>query len=116
MSSAYTAARLMSGGSLITNLLTVNEQSETINKETTLEFSFEKRYLGPLLNPALGFGQALISLKFDNFLYYLVMPFVGSALALIFYEYVYVRSQEYLNEDDDVTDNNSGGDLSLDSE
>ena len=44
------------------------------------------------------------------------MPFVGSALALIFYEYVYVRSQEYLNEDDDVTDNNSAGDLSLDSE
>ena len=44
------------------------------------------------------------------------MPFVGSALALIFYEYVYVKSQEYLNEDDDVTDNNSAGDLSLDSE
>ena len=72
--------------------------------------------MGPLLNPALGFGQCLISFKFDNFLYYLVMPFVGSALALIFYEYVYVRSQEYLNEDDDVTDNNSAGDLSLDSE
>jgi len=116
MSSAYTAARLMSGGGLITNLLSVNEVNTTIDKVKYTEYSFEKRYVGPLLNPALGFGQALASLKFDNFHIYLVMPFVGSALALIFYEYVYVKSQEYLNEDDDVTDNNSGGDLSLDSE
>ena len=27
---------------------------------------------------------------------YLVAPFIGSALALIFYEFVFVKSQEYL--------------------
>jgi hypothetical protein len=42
-----------------------------------------------------------------------MMPFVGSALALVFYEFVFVRSQEYLNDDEG---SNSGGDLSLDSE
>jgi hypothetical protein len=33
MSSAYTAARLMSGGSLITNLLSVDEENVKINDE-----------------------------------------------------------------------------------
>jgi hypothetical protein len=41
------------------------------------------------------------------------MPFMGSALALVFYEFIFVRSQEYLNDDDS---SKSGGDLSLDSE
>jgi hypothetical protein len=39
-------------------------------------------------------------------LQYFVAPFGGSALALIFYEFVFVKSQEYLadGEDDDETD------------
>ena len=28
------------------------------------------------------------------------MPLLGSAAALVFYEFVFVRSQEYLNDDD----------------
>ena len=35
------------------------------------------------------------------------MPFGGSALALFFYEFVFVKSQEYLNADEDDDDNNS---------
>lgn len=37
---------------------------------------------------------------------YLLAPFGGSAIALIFYEFVFVKSQEYLEEgeDDDETD------------
>jgi hypothetical protein len=39
------------------------------------------------------------------------MPFAGSVAALIFYEMVFVKSQEYLEEDDKSSDN-----LSMDSE
>jgi len=58
---------------------------------------------GPLLNPALAFGQMIISMQFSHVLQYLAAPFGGSALALIFYEFVFVKSQEYLadGEDDD---------------
>ena len=51
---------------------------------------------GPLLNPALAFGQAISTFDLSNW-QYLVMPFVGSALALVFYEFIFVKSQEYLN-------------------
>lgn len=39
---------------------------------------------------------------------YVVAPFGGSALALIFYEFVFVKSQEYLadGEDDDSNEDN----------
>ena len=39
-----------------------------------------------------------------------MMPFFGSVAALVFYEFVFVKSQEYLNDDD--SDNSEGG-LSL---
>lgn len=32
------------------------------------------------------------------------MPFGGSAIALIFYEMIFVKTQEYLNDDDDSTE------------
>jgi len=59
---------------------------------------------GPLLNPALGLGQMLISWQFTNILQYLVAPFGGSALALVFYEFVFVKSQEYLEEGEEESD------------
>jgi len=43
------------------------------------------------------------------------MPFGGAALALIFYEYVFVRSQEYLAGDSEDGDNDSQENLELDS-
>lgn len=35
-----------------------------------------------------------------NTLQYILCPFAGSVLALIFYEFIYVKTQELLNEDD----------------
>jgi hypothetical protein len=42
------------------------------------------------------------------------MPFGGSAIALFFYEMIFVKTQEYLNDDDDdstedkqITDDNN---------
>ena len=48
--------------------------------------------------------------EFDYIYIYFLMPFVGSAAALVFYEYVFVRSQEYLNDESDAS---SDGGLSL---
>jgi hypothetical protein len=42
------------------------------------------------------------------------MPFLGSAAALVFYEFVFVKSQEYLN--DDESENASESGLSLGSD
>ena len=60
------------------------------------------KYTGPLLNPALAFGQMFLSFEFGFFIQYLLVPFGGAALALVFYELIFVRSQEYLNADDDT--------------
>lgn len=64
--------------------------------------------VGPLLNPALALGQCLPSLDFNYPIQYILMPFVGSALALIFYDQVFVRSQEFMMEDDDEEDEGLG--------
>lgn len=39
------------------------------------------------------------SFDFTYIIQYFIMPIVGSALALIFYEFVFVKTQEYLNDD-----------------
>jgi hypothetical protein len=86
MSSAYVSARLMSGGTLVTIRQTADGNV---------------KYIGPLLNPALSFGQMLISLQFKWIAHYFFIPFGGTVLALIFYEFVFVKSQEYLNADEE---------------
>jgi len=53
------------------------------------------------LNPALALGQMIISLDFNFLLQYFMMPFIGSIIALVFYELVFVKSQEYLNAEED---------------
>lgn len=53
---------------------------------------------GPCLNPAVAFGLSLMQMNF-SFPQYLVMPFVGCALSVIFYEFVFVKTQEYLADD-----------------
>jgi glycerol uptake facilitator-like aquaporin len=65
------------------------------------------REAGPLLNPAIGFGLLLTEFNFRfETLQYMFCPFAGSILALIFYEHVYVKTQELLNDDGD---NSSAG-------
>jgi len=85
ISSSYVAARLMAGGCLVTG----RRQHSLIYINT-----------GPLLNPALAFGQAISTFDLSNW-QYIAMPFVGSALALVFYEFIFVKSQEYLNGPED---------------
>lgn len=53
IASSYCAARLMAGGTLVTGLNTSSYQN-TDNCELKTHISY--RLLGPLLNPALGFG------------------------------------------------------------
>lgn len=96
ISSSYVSARLMSGGRLVTRLRTTKQS-----------------YCGPLLNPALAMGQMIVSFDFKYIWIYFLMPFGGAALALIFYEYIFVRSQEYLA--DDSEEGESQGNLELDS-
>lgn len=55
---------------------------------------------GPCLNPAVAFGMAVFSANF-NFPQYLLCPFLGALLALIFYEFVFVKTQEYLADDEE---------------
>ena len=95
MASAYIAARLMSGGCFVTS---INNAGKEI-------------YVGPLLNPALAFGQIIFSWNWSWWYIYPVMPFMGSIAALIFYEFIFVRSQEYLNDDDSDNSVKSEGSL-----
>lgn len=79
------------------------------------QFSFKTT--GPLLNPALYIGQALWSFDFSSIITYAACPFGGGVLALIFYEFVFVKSQEYLDVDNDSAENSDdskediGGDI-----
>jgi len=57
--------------------------------------------LGPCLNPAIAFGSMMLSLDFKWFLQYLIMPFLGALCSLVFYELVFVKTQDYLNEDEE---------------
>jgi len=63
---------------------------------------------GPLLNPALAFGQMLANWNFEYWLVYLVGPFGATGLALAFYELVFLRSLEYLHDMNDFDDDESG--------
>ena len=74
ISSSYIAAQLMGGGQWVT------------------------MRTGPCLNPATAFGLALMQFNF-KFPQYLFCPFLGMVGAIIFYEFVFVKTQEYLNED-----------------
>ena len=96
MASSYVAARLVCGGKLVTVLYYGSKNSQDASTRI-LDFPV---LLGPLLNPALALGQMIWS-GFDltYVIQYFLMPFVGSALALLFYEFVFVKTQEYLNED-----------------
>jgi glycerol uptake facilitator-like aquaporin len=53
---------------------------------------------GPVLNPAIALGTTLIMLvnqadKCGNFWLYVLLPFIGSVLAVLFHEFVFKKSQ-----------------------
>lgn len=89
LSASYIGSRLMAGGSLITGF----------RYPTTTKIYYLTS--GPLLNPALAFGQMLVHWEFSHWLVYLVGPLGASGLALVFYEFVFLRSIEYLNDIND---------------
>lgn len=74
ISGSFVAAQIVGGGPMVTE------------------------FYGPIMNPAIAFGVALFQGDF-SYPQYFLMPFVGSICALIFYEFVFVKTQEYLAED-----------------
>ena len=46
----------------------------------------------------------IMSGDFNYIIQYALMPFAGAALALVFYELVFVKSQEYLAADEEEDD------------
>lgn len=68
------------------------------------------------MNPALAFGQIVFSWSWNFWYIYPVMPFFGSAAALVFYEFVFVKSQEYLNDDSEDGSGSDGLSLASDTE
>lgn len=74
ISASYISAQLMAGGQYVT------------------------QRTGPCLNPATAFGLALFQGDF-NFFQYILMPFLGFVCSVIFYEFVFVKTQEYLQDD-----------------
>jgi hypothetical protein len=71
-------------------------------------FANYKDMTGPLLNPALAFGQMVLSAEFSFIYIYMLMPFVGTVIALIFYEFVFVKTQDYLGNSEEDGDSEEG--------
>ena len=93
MASSYVSSRLFSGGQQVT--IHYAAKNEVINGvQTRADGGIP---VGPLLNPALAFGQDLLSWYWAD-VQYLLAPFLGAAISLVFYEFVFVKSQEYLHE------------------
>jgi glycerol uptake facilitator-like aquaporin len=84
MSSAYISARLMAGGCFVTQITGYNMVGDVKVPEAF--------YFGPLLNPALAFGQIIFSWTWTWWYIYPLMPFFGSIAAVVFYEFVYIKS------------------------
>ena len=53
---------------------------------------------GPCLNPATAFGLGTFQANF-SFPQYFLCPFLGCLCSVLFYDYVFVKTQEYLAED-----------------
>lgn len=98
ISSAYISARLLGGGSNVT-VESGNEVIPTGNGEE-ITILTPGQASGPLLNPAVAFGQMVMMFNFQFIIEYLLAPFGGAGMALVFYELVFVKTQEYLAEDD----------------
>ena len=96
IASAYVSSRLIAGGSLVSGFRYYWGDSETLAGVIWMW-----NPTGPMLNPAFAFGQMLIYFDFTYILEYAIAPFGGAALALIFYEFIFVKTQEMLDDEDD---------------
>lgn len=64
---------------------------------------------GPLLNPAIAFGIIIMEGNISlSTIQYILCPFAGSIMALIFYEQIYVKTQELIDDDDSQSNSNEG--------
>lgn len=103
---AYVSSRLFAGGRMVTKIY-VPLPGDASFDPTDPQIADYKDLTGPLLNPGLAFGQELLSLDFAYIYIYMLMPFVGTVIALIFYEFVFVKTQDYLGgEEDEDADSN----------
>ena len=68
----------------------------------------------PLLNPFIALGYCIFS---GNWAYtnYLIFPWIGAIAALVFFELIFVRTLEYLEEDNEEFQDDDKG-LELDSD
>lgn len=120
IAAAFCSSRLLSGGTLVSGLQINSYNTNGVPKDAeTKEFTYPDDYCtnikyidgysfkttGPLLNPALYIGQALRSFDFSSIISYLGCPFIGGVLSLVFYEFVFVKSQEYLDVDNESAEN-----------
>ena len=57
----------------------------------------------PLLNPTVALGTMIWNASSGSFGYwqYIVMPLVGTVLAIVFYELIFVKTIEFLEDDED---------------
>ena len=89
--------------------LLCNEVDQII-KELDLSHEQEVIKSGPLLNPAIAFGIMIFEGNFSLLtIQYLLCPFAGSILALIFYEHIYVKTQEFLENGSEASKEDSIG-------
>mmetsp|Transcript_4702 Transcript_4702/g.8019 ORF Transcript_4702/g.8019 Transcript_4702/m.8019 type:complete len:185 (+) Transcript_4702:374-928(+) len=100
IASGYIAARLMSGGSMVTGLPENETLITQMSKDGTQFSNVEVRQFrrtGSLLNPALGLGLQTISLHFEFIVPYVLAPFLGGVAAFIFHELLFLKSQYAFN-------------------
>jgi len=131
IAASYIASRLLAGGTLVTGIskstyVSAKPESSAdvywdanakppaavsrgnfcaYDNEYLYSFAFSRT--GPVLNPGLGLGQMASSGDFTYVLQYFVAPVGGAILALVFFEFVFVKSQQVIEHDefqDDHTD------------
>jgi len=93
-----------------------NGTSPPTATDDTKEFNYEAMKnlshiigSGPLLNPAVAFGIIIFEGNMSlSTIQYILCPFAGSIMALIFYEQIYLKTQELIDDDDSLSNSNGG--------
>jgi len=89
----------MAGSILVTGLPQKMIEAGTILKEDgshEIILIQDFKEIGPLLNPAIGLGLMVTSMDFFYVIQYLVMPLAGGICALIFHEFIYMKTLDIL--------------------
>ena len=111
IASAYISGRLIAGGSMVSwtvgnsfleSLTTFENNKNLINLGALAAASAHNKFSGPLLNPAIYFGQMIVMIEFTWIINYAICPVGGAVLAVLFYELIFVKTQDYLNDNGSV--------------